>query len=168
MADLKMPKKRKRENAHYEQQLQAEYPGVYDDFLADRIRSLQHAARIAGLMPERTRFEKLKNSWKKATTEERDAFLQWLGESGSLPEVSPRTEPPAPSAPIATGRYLLPSAASRIKSIMAKRRLNAADVMTEMGFGPDKSLSRALVRNTSLRLTVIAGLETWLNENANA
>ncbi|MCY1250011.1 hypothetical protein D9M72_635990 [compost metagenome] len=66
-------------------------------------------------------------------------------------------------APIASGRYLLPSTIARIKAIMAKHRLKPDDVMREMGFLSDgQPLARALARNASLRLAVIAGLEAWL------
>ena len=74
---------------------------------------------------------------------------------------------PAVEAPIASGRYLLPSAIAEIKAIMAQRRLKPGDIMQEIGFPPDdRSLAHALVRGASLRLAVIAALETWLRTNA--
>jgi hypothetical protein len=165
-----MSKKPKRDNAHYEQRLKAEFPDIYGDVLAGRISSLRKALVIAGLKPQRTRLEKLKNSWGKATPGEREGFLTWLTISGVLPTASqtPAADtavlPPFPAGvPIASGRYLLPSTITRIKAIMAKRRLKPDDVKGEMGFLSDgTSLARALAKNASLRLAVIAGLETWL------
>lgn len=165
-----MSKKPKRDNAHYEQRLKAEFPDIYGDVLAGRISSLRKALVIAGLRPQRTRLEKLKNSWAKATPGEREGFLTWLTISGVLPTASrspvadTASLPPLPAgAPIASGRYLLPSTITRIKAIMAKRRLKPDDVMDEMGFLSDgQSLARALAKNASLRLAVIAGLEAWL------
>ncbi|WP_457581600.1 hypothetical protein [Ensifer canadensis] len=163
-----MSKKPKRDNAHYEQRLKAEFPDIYGDVLTGRISSLRKALVISGLKPQRTRLEKLKNSWAKATPGERDGFLTWLAISGALPVASPHpaaaASTPLPAgAPIASGRYLLPSTITRIKAIMAKHRLKPDDVMREMGFLSDgQPLARALAKNASLRLAVIAGLEAWL------
>ncbi len=133
-----MSKKPKRDNAHYEQRLKAEFPDIHGDVLTGRISSLRKALVIAGLKPQRTRLEKLKNSWAKATPGERDGFLTWLAISGVLPVASP--VPPAAAAPsplpagapIASGRYLLPSTISRIRGDHGKasaeaRRRHARD-----------------------------------------
>lgn len=161
-----MSKKPKRDNAHDEQRLKAEFPEIYGDMLTGKIPSLRKALVVAGLKPQRTRLEKLKNSWAKATPGEREGFLTWLTISGALPagSVSPASAPPLPAgAPIASGRYLLPSTITRIRAIMARRRVKPDDIMAEMGFLSDgQSLARALSRNASLRLAVIAGLEAWL------
>ena len=113
--------------------------------------------------PKRTRLEKLQNSWTKATVEERFEFLAWLRQpdgSGDAPGLTLGTPP------IASGRYLLPSAITRIRAIMAERSLAPADVMREIGFEPDDpSLARALDGKASLRLAVVAALETWLVAN---
>lgn len=114
--------------------------------------------------PKRTRLEKLQNSWTKASVEERVRFLVWLrqqddqagGAGTGLGDLSG-------FAPIASGRYLLPSAISRIRARMAERGLSAADLMAEIGFErDDPSLARALEGNASLRLAVVAALEGWL------
>lgn len=152
--------------------LKAEFPDVHDALLAGSIPSLREALVIAGLKPKRSRLEKLKNSWTKATDSERDAFLLWLAAAGALP-ASPtapgsRSQGARPGGmPIASGRYLLPSAIAQIKAIMARRRLTPEDVMDEMGFAGDgRALAHALGRNASLRLAVIAALERWLREDA--
>ncbi len=145
--------------------LKAEFPDVHDALLAGRIPSARKALTLAGLKPERSRLEKLKNSWTKATDAERDAFLAWLGTIGALPESQIARRPD--ETPIASGRYLLPAAIAEIKAIMARRKITPQDVMHEMGFAADgRPLARALGRNASLRLAVIAALERWLRENA--
>lgn len=114
---------------------------------------------------KRTRLEKLQNSWTKATVEERYQFLAWLRQesaSGNAPDLSNVV------TPIASGRYLLPSAVTRIRVLMAERGLTAGDVMAEIGFAPDDpSLARALDENASLRLSVVAALQIWLTANSS-
>ncbi|MBB4186867.1 hypothetical protein GGE07_003527 [Sinorhizobium terangae] len=165
--------KKKTDNTHYLQRLTSEFPDVHGAFLSGRIPSLRKALVIAGIKPERTRLDKLKNSWGKATDAERDAFLNWLAAKGALSTTAAAHSPaPSPSAaaveaPIASGRYLLPSAITEIKAIMAQRRLKPGDVMQEIGFAPDdRSLAHALARGASMRLAVIAALEAWLRTNA--
>ncbi|ASY64650.1 hypothetical protein SJ05684_c32280 [Sinorhizobium sojae CCBAU 05684] len=152
--------------------LKAEFPDVHDALLAGRIPSPRKALVLAGLKPERSRLEKLKNSWAKATEAERDAFLAWLGAIGALPEsaAGSRSAGARPGeTPIASGRYLLPAAIAEIRATMARRKITPDDVMHEMGFAPDgRPLARALGRHASLRLAVIAALERWLRENAGA
>ncbi|WEX88916.1 hypothetical protein PZN02_001444 [Sinorhizobium garamanticum] len=164
--------KKKLDDTHDLQQLRSEFPDVHGALLAGKIPSLRKALVIAGIKPERTRLDKLKNSWAKATDNERDAFLSWLTARGARSTTAAHSSTPSPSAsaveaPIASGRYLLPSAIAEIKAIMARRRLKPDDVMQEIGFPPgDHSLAHALARGASLRLAVIAALEAWLRTNA--
>ncbi|WEX77244.1 hypothetical protein PYH37_005634 [Sinorhizobium numidicum] len=169
-----MAKKTKRDEVYYLQRLKTEFPDVHAAFLAGKIPSLRKALVLAGLKPERSRLDKLKNSWAKATDTERDTFLTWLAATGAMPANATSFSTPSPPANfratetrIATGRYLLASTIAEIKTIMARRRLTPDDVMREMGFpSDDRSLARALGLNASLRLTVIAALEVWLRKNA--
>ncbi|GEO86138.1 MULTISPECIES: hypothetical protein [Alphaproteobacteria] len=115
---------------------------------------------------KRTRLQKLQNSWAKATLEERSSFIEWLRHADLAADGS---APALNLAPIASGRYLLPSAVARVQVIMTKRNLTAADVMVEMGFEcDDPSLARALDDHQSLRLAVVAALETWLIANSTS
>jgi hypothetical protein len=114
---------------------------------------------------KRTRLEKLQNSWTKATAEERVQFLTWLRQADASGDASVRS---LAVPPIASGRYLLPSAISRIRTIMAVRGLAPADVMVEIGFDRnDPSLARAFEENASLRLSLVAALESWLIANSS-
>lgn len=114
--------------------------------------------------PKRTRLEKLQNSWSKASVEERVRFFVWLRQQDDQAGGAGTGLGGSPDfAPIASGRYLLPSAISRIRARMAERGLSAADLMAEIGFErDDPSLARALEGNASLRLAVVAALEGWL------
>ncbi|ATN32968.1 hypothetical protein ACO34A_04020 [Rhizobium sp. ACO-34A] len=118
--------------------------------------------------PKRNRLEKLQHSWAKASTQQRYEFLQWLATSheGSDGNGLAAVDLIA-RIPIASGRYLLPSAVIRIRAVMTARSLSAEAVMTELGFEEDrKALSRALSEGASLRLAVVAALENWLLAHA--
>ncbi len=105
--------------------------------------------------PKRTRLEKLQNSWVKASAEERDAFLAFIGKpqpTGGLPTPS-----------ITTGRYLTADAAARIVARLKARKMSVGDLKEKLGLeADDRSLERALALKSSLRLSVVAGLEAWL------
>lgn len=166
-----MPKKTRRDEAADAQRLKLDFPHIHADLLAGRIPSLRKALVAAGLKDERTRLDKLKNSWAKASPVERDAFLNWLGSNGVMEIPASHTEndpaPPARQASaIASGRYLLPETIAEICAVMNRRRIRPNDIMAEMGFAGDgMSLTRALTKGASLRLSVIAALETWLRDN---
>lgn len=120
---------------------------------------------------KRSRLEKLQNSWAKATPAERYDFLSWI--SGAVDDGAEASDPTAAAAsaggPIASGRYLLPPAIQRIRSVMAERGLTSSDVMAEMGFGRSgQPLKRAMDDGASLRLAVVAALERWLLANTEA
>lgn len=112
--------------------------------------------------PRRTRLEKLQNSWVKASEAERQAFLDWMRDetmhgarAGALDAI-----------PLATGRYLTPVAARRILDRMKRDGLDFPAVNIALGLPEkDRSLARALVNGTSLRLAVIVSLEGWLRGN---
>ncbi|WP_026186732.1 hypothetical protein [Ensifer sp. BR816] len=167
-----MSKKTRRDDGHL-QRLKTDFPDIYRALLAGEIGSARKASVIAGIEPERTRLDKLKNSWTKATDAERDAFLTWLAANGAGPLAPRLTSPaPTPSDPrraqtaIASGRYLLAPTIAEIKAIMARRRLTPEDAMREMGFEAEgRALAGALARGASLRLSVIASLEGWLRAN---
>lgn len=158
-----MSKKEKPMKTADTERLRLRCPGVYSDFIAGRIGSLRAALELAGLRPERTRVQKLKNSWKKATPKERQEFRNWLtaeGETGMPLQAGPSE---LPQAPIANGRYLLPQTIQRMEAITTARGITPAHVMRDMGFGAnDRSLLRAMARKTCLRLKVIEALEHWL------
>ncbi|MBP1851516.1 hypothetical protein [Rhizobium halophytocola] len=115
---------------------------------------------------KRTRLEKLKHSWAKASVEEQQAFVVWLGEDQQMPVAAGSIRTAAP-APIATGRYLTRETVDRLRGIMAMRGISLAEVMVEMGLeSHDRSLARAMLRQTSLRLKTVEALQVWLAAHA--
>ncbi|THV17394.1 hypothetical protein [Rhizobium rhizophilum] len=114
--------------------------------------------------------KKLLKAWTAATSEERQAFLDFVSaESRARGQSAQRVEPPEHHLPddaaalIANGRYLLPSTIERIETVMRARRLTPSGVMAELGFSSrDASLTRALAMKSALRLSVIAALADWL------
>lgn len=97
------------------------------------------------------RLGKLKKHWRKATQEERRAFIAWLG-------------PGAGRQPIAAGRYLTAEGVERIRREMGARNLDLSRLNTALGLEEgDMNIARALVEGMPLRLSVIAALDGWLN-----
>ncbi|WP_165217068.1 hypothetical protein [Affinirhizobium pseudoryzae] len=112
----------------------------------------------------RTPLAKLRKHWKRASPEERHAFLEHIGaRQATRPPESQEPTESGLSHLIANGRYLLPQTVVRIEAIMRARRIGPAEVVAELGF-PDQgvALARALTQQSSLRLTVIAALSAWL------
>lgn len=133
---------------------------------------------------KRSPLDKLTKHWRRASDAERRAFLEALRQEGVLPKTGTFSATGAASARrtggaslpsagmeatgemIANGRYLLPMTVARIEAIMIRRRIGPAEVMAEAGFAGDGAvLTRALIRQASLRLSVIAALRDWLAEN---
>lgn len=161
-----MSKKEKAKKAADLERLRLQFPGTYSDFVAGRIASLRSALKIAGIRPERSRLQKLKNAWKKAQDNERQAFGDWL--LAQEPVASAPPAAPAARPLIANGRYLLPSTIFDIENIMKARGMVPSDVMQDMGFGSnDRTLLKAMARKASLRLKVIEALEQWIESNKN-
>jgi hypothetical protein len=168
-----MSQKEKQTKAANAERIRFAFPGIYSDFIAGRITSLRLALELAGLRQERTRLQKLKNSWGKASAKERDDFILWLAANNEVDFAAtghgmPKDDSLQKQArqPIANGRYLLPVTTARIEAIMTRRGMTPSDIMQEIGFGAhDRSLLKAMARKAALRLKVIAALEHWLLEN---
>lgn len=126
---------------------------------------------------KRSPLDKLRKHWQRADTADRQAFVAQLRQEGFLAgdetdgmQTSPDQQPgcgiDGANGLIANGRYLLPLTVARIEAIMIRRRITPVDVMREAGFAGDGAvLTRALIRQASLRLAVIAALRDWLREN---
>lgn len=81
-AGMSMSKKTKSDETADVQRLKLDFPDIHADLIAGRIPSLRKALIAAGLKDERTRLDKLKNSWTKASPTERETFLKWLSSNG--------------------------------------------------------------------------------------
>lgn len=112
----------------------------------------------------RTPLAKLHKHWKRASPEERQAFLDKIG--SRLPTAEACLERQESSSLIANGRYLLPQTVTRIEAILRTRGIGPADLVAEIGFpGEALAFTRALTRQSSLRLSIIAALSTWLEDH---
>jgi hypothetical protein len=94
-----MAKKTKGDDAPDLHRLKAEFPEIHAALAAGKIPSLRQALVLAGLKPERSRLEKLKNSWAKASDAERESFLAWLKPKARCPRPPPPRPMPARSPP---------------------------------------------------------------------
>lgn len=115
----------------------------------------------------RTPLDKLYKHWKRASPEERQAFLDHLGLSRPVqPEEGTAPHHKTGGMLIANGRYLLPETVTRIRTILVARRIGPAELAEEIGFVDQAvPLARALTRQSSLRLAVIAALTGWIATN---
>lgn len=118
---------------------------------------------------KRSPLEKLLKHWERASAKDRLQFLattQAEGARPGLPEASAPVDMPDLPALIANGRYLLPDTVARIERIMIARRITPETIAQEIGFaGEGHALTRALVRQASLRLAIIAALRAWILVN---
>ncbi|WP_137130517.1 hypothetical protein [Rhizobium sp. FY34] len=119
---------------------------------------------------KRSPLEKLLKHWERASAEDRRQFLATtLGEGATpgFPEASTPVDAPDLPILIANGRYLLPDTVRRIERIMIARRITPETIAQEIGFaGEGHALTRALVRQASLRLAIIAALRAWILDSS--
>ncbi|MFD1747160.1 hypothetical protein ACFSE1_16950 [Rhizobium helianthi] len=113
---------------------------------------------------KRDPLSKLLKHWSRASMEEQAHFLAFINKAPS--SLIPYTPERSSTALIANGRYLLPETVKRVETVMMSRSIGPATVAEELGFpGEGHSLTRALVKRSSLRLFMIAALDRWLQEN---
>lgn len=113
------------------------------------------------------RLDKLRKHWHRASRQERLEFLRELGTLPDSPSLGAGTFVPRDKKrePIADGRYLLPSAISRIETILRHRKIGPSELVTEIGFPEETmAMTKALVRGRSLRLMMISALANWLHD----
>ena len=159
-----MLKKQNRDSAYYEERLKNEFPLVYADLKAGKHGTITEAAIAAGLKKSRTRLHELKNAWLKASAHEQDEFEKWLLTQSGAKTAHPIRAGAIPS--IAIARRLEPWAKTRIKAIMAVRKMTMGDVMSEMSLKRlNASVGNALRSENRLQPNVIDALEIWLEKN---
>ncbi|WP_209427684.1 hypothetical protein [Pararhodobacter sp. SW119] len=175
-----------RDNAYFERRLQKEHPQVYADWKAGKFKTLTAARHSIGLGKRRTRFQELINAWEKASTQERDDFLDYLRKQGVQPaSVAAAAAAPtvAPAGGGATGGSrlgyqvavvgkLTPQAKDRILEIVQRRGLlgqygapRYGAIMQELipPFKPQNmALAQAIRNGTRLKPDMVRALEQWL------
>lgn len=155
-----MPKAQKRDREYFEKRLKAEFPAIYRDFLSGTYKTVNAAAKAAGLVKPPTQLDYLKRAWSNASSADRKAFIKWA---------QGRSSPPSSiRSPVTPAFYLEGWAKKRIPDLMARKGLKNKDVMKALGSSPlDASLWRALRRQspTRLRPDLASALGRWLHDN---
>ncbi|TJV20514.1 MAG: hypothetical protein E5Y04_32070 [Mesorhizobium sp.] len=90
-----MPKLQKRDRDYFERRLRDEFPTISAGLKAGKYKTINEAAKVAGLVNPACPLNTLKSAWTKASPTERREFLAW---------VSSRTAP---------GRKTLPKTPSK-------------------------------------------------------
>jgi hypothetical protein len=148
----------KRDAAYYRRRLRAEYPAIYADLRAGRIKSTRQAAIAAGLVKAPTRADALIREWKKATPSHRKRFFDWLKtEKVGLKKTTAAIAD-------ADGR-LSPPAVTFLKKYLDERDMRPGGIMLAMGFNRyDWRLASAL-KGDLLPTEVVEALKKWMPVN---
>ncbi|MCF6117133.1 DUF2057 domain-containing protein [Mesorhizobium muleiense] len=159
-----MPKSPKRDRDYFEARLRNEFPSIYADLQAGKFKTVNAAAKAAGLVKPPRPLNVLKNAWTKASQAEQREFMSWIGSRSGAKNALP----PIASGPVVdTDRYILDWAKERVQTIMARRRINETEVMHELGFKPlDASLWSAIRRSppSRIRPDLANALEKWIDK----
>jgi hypothetical protein len=152
---------KKRDSAYYEARLKRDFPPIFSDLRAGKIKSVRQAAAKAGLIHLPTRFDALKREWKRGTDPQRRKFINWLKATrfGLAP-----LPPPAPTPAIAdsTGVLLLPVVAF-LKNWIDCYNTTPGRIMKVMGFpNYDTRFSQSLSRRVGLPADILSALAVWL------
>ena len=147
----------KRDAAYYRSRLKKEFPSIYGDLLAGRIKSVRQAAAAAGLIHLPNRLTALQRDWRRASPQQRGEFLKWVKASG----IGLRTRPYSTIAD-ASG-ILTPRTIAFIRGWISSQRISAGQIMKEIGYSNfDYRLAQALNGSVRLPPDVLAALKPWL------
>lgn len=140
----------KRDRSYYQNRLVAEHPGLAKDVADGKIK-FWDAVDQAGLKKRPKASNLLRTAWRKASSAERQDFMDWLADTQGVPIATPgkapSSVPKTVSSPIKTlhagaatltdaDNRLTASAQSAIKDILKSRGLKAGDLMREIGERP--------------------------------
>jgi hypothetical protein len=157
LQDDHMPKKR--DSAYFMARLKREFPTVFADLRAGKIKSVRQAAVKAGLIKMPSRLDALKREWKRAAPSQKDLFLRWIKTTRIGLKSATKIKPPIVDAE----RRLRPDVRIALQNWLSTNHSKVADITTEMGFPSlDPSLSLAIRRSYKIRPDMIAKLEHWL------
>jgi hypothetical protein len=152
--------KKKRDNAYLKKRLAKEFPDVFADFDAGRIKSVRAAAAKARLIHLPTRLDALKREWKKANRAEQREFILWA----KAREAEARGAHPVRPIADAAGR-LLPDVRKFLSDWVKANRSKPGRIMKMIGFKRfDPTLSQAIYGGHILRPEVIPNLTSWLTK----
>ncbi|MFK0688808.1 hypothetical protein ACFX5Q_11450 [Mesorhizobium sp. IMUNJ 23033] len=159
-----MPKPQKRDRDYYEGRLRDEFPSIYADLQAGKFKTVNEAAKAAGLVKPPRAVNALKNAWKKASLAEQREFLAWVRSRTAAKKTPPTV---VSKAVVDADSYVLEWAKKRVETIMGKRVINETQVMHELGFKPlDASLWKAIRRSppSRIRPALATALEEWIRK----
>jgi hypothetical protein len=149
--------KKKRDAAYYRARLKREFPTIFADLSAGRIKSVRQAAARAGLIQLPTRADALIRDWKRATPAERERFRDWLSRTRTgLTKVRQATD--------ASG-ILKPAAVTYIEDWLRANGGTPGQIMKKLGFSNfDSRLAQSINRKTPLPAEVRHRLQAWLTK----
>ena len=146
---------KKRDSAYFKKRLEQDFPKIFNDLRAGKIKSVRQAAAAAGLIHLPTRVDALKREWKRATTAEKNEFVVWTKGRKAASAAS--------IAIIDPDGHLKPGVIRFIRGWTRDKRIKPGKIMKEIGFSNnDYTLSHALGRGAPLRSAVIPPLKSWL------
>ena len=148
---------RKRGSAYLEKRLKRDFPSIFTDLHAGKIKTVRQAAIKAGLIKRATRLDALKRDWKRAAPFERNSFLSWIKTS----RIGLKTVTKRPI--VDTDRRLQGDVKLVIERWLKTTNSTASDITKEMGISSlDGSLSLALLRSYRINAAMVSKLEHWL------
>jgi hypothetical protein len=148
---------KKRDAAYYRQRIEKEFPPIYADLRAGRIKSVRQAAAKAGLIHLPGRLDALKRDWAKATPVERSDFLNWIKSSRTGLKKRPVSIIADPSG------KLTPRAIAFIRDWTKTNRATPGQIMKQLGYkNYDYRLAQSLKGRVGLPADVLAALGPWL------
>ena len=157
--DCETSMSKKRASAYYETRLKRDFPKIFADLRAGKIKSVRQAAAQAGLIHLPTTLDDLKRGWKNATPTQRAGFLTWVKTTRIGLKSATGIEPPIADA----GRYLKPDVIVVIRKWLAANHAKISDIVKGMGLSTlDGSLALALKGPYRLHKDTIVKLESWL------
>lgn len=146
----------KRDSDYYRSRLKKEFPAIYDDLRAGRIKSVRQAAATAGLIHLPGRVTALKREWKRASPRQRKQFLEWVRSSGVGLK-------PTASAIVDSSGRLKPRVVTVLMDWTKQNRVTPGRIMKDMGFSNfDYRLAQALKGTTGLPRDVADKLAQWM------
>ena len=151
---------RKRDSAYFEARLRKEFPAIYADLRAGKIKSVRQAAGLAGLIHLPGRLDALKRDWKLSSGQQRSEFLKWVKSSGI------GLKPKSSGTVVDASGRLTPPAVAFIEDWMKRKNLSAGRIMKQMGYRNfDYRLAEALKGRKPLHPSVSTSLQGWMTKH---
>jgi hypothetical protein len=150
---------KKRDAAYFRERLKRDFPEIFAELRAGKIKSVRQATAKAGLIHLPTTVDDLKRGWKNATPAQRAVFVRWVKTTGIGIKGATGIKPPI----VDVGRYLRPDVIVVIRKWLVANHAKISDIVKGMGLSTlDGSLALALKGKYRLGKDTIVKLESWL------